>query len=136
LNGGVPYDPQPAPENSAPPVPVHAPARCKTSKDSCSMFHSHYYMHGGYMHGGLLFLGIGLMVALVVFFLHFLPSYIGFSRYHPARWAILVLNLFFGWTVVGWLLLLVWALMAPPTVVVYPPYPPYPPPPPPGGRPW
>jgi hypothetical protein len=91
--------------------------------------------YGHYMHPGLALLGFGLFAGLFVFFLHFIPSFVAFSRYHPARVAILVLNIFFGWTIVGWVLLLVWALMAPPVPSYYPPYPPYPPPPP-GGRRW
>jgi len=86
------------------------------------MFHHMHMMHLGF---GLM--GLGLLIGLFLLFVHFLPAYIAFSRNHPARWAILLVNLFFGWTLVGWAITLIWALAAPQTVVVYPP-PPYPPP--------
>jgi hypothetical protein len=85
-------------------------------------------------HPGFALLGFGLFAALFAFFLHFVPSFIAFTRNHPMRWAILAVNIIFGWTIVGWVLTLVWALMAPP-LARYPPNPPYPPYSPPGGRP-
>jgi CHASE2 domain-containing sensor protein len=53
---------------------------------------------------------VGLF-ALVV--LHFAPTLIAASRKHPRRIAIFVINLLFGWTVVGWIAALVWALSPP-----------------------
>lgn len=76
------------------------------------------------MHFGLLGLAVGLFICLLLLFVHFLPSYIAFSRYHPARWAILLVNIFFGWTLIGWVITVVWALSAQPAVVVSPHYPP------------
>ena len=49
-------------------------------------------------------------LALLVFFIHFLPSFIAFSRDHHNRLAILILNILFGWTGFGWLILLIWSL--------------------------
>lgn len=40
------------------------------------------------------------------------PSWIAFSRDHPNRWVILVINIVFGGTVLGWCVALVWALRA------------------------
>ena len=40
------------------------------------------------------------------------PSWIAFSRNHPNRWVILVINIVFGGTVLGWCVALVWALRA------------------------
>lgn len=51
---------------------------------------------------------IGFLVILVSFFLYFLPSIVG--RNHKQIAAIFVLNLFLGWTFVGWVVALVWAL--------------------------
>ncbi len=54
----------------------------------------------------LLFLGI-LALAL-----YFLPGIIGSARTHHNRLAIWVLNLFLGWTAIGWIVALVWAFTA------------------------
>lgn len=57
--------------------------------------------------------------------LYFLPAIIG-SKKHNAT-AILLVNLFLGWTVVGWIVALVWALSSTPepgqVVIVQPPAP-------------
>jgi len=44
------------------------------------------------------------------FVLYFLPSIIGFARSKRDAVSILVLNLFLGWTAIGWVIALVWAL--------------------------
>lgn len=46
---------------------------------------------------------------LVVAFLHFLPSILAFTNGHSKRGLILLLNFLFGWTVIVWVALLVWA---------------------------
>ena len=43
--------------------------------------------------------------------LYFLPTIVAAGRGHGIA-LILVLNLFFGWTVIGWFVLLVWALVS------------------------
>jgi hypothetical protein len=48
-------------------------------------------------------------VVLCVLFLYFLPAIIANKRGHNSGMAILVLNLFLGWTFLGWVLALVWA---------------------------
>lgn len=40
------------------------------------------------------------------------PSIVAFRRNHPNRWIILVINMAFGGTVIGWGVALVWALRA------------------------
>jgi hypothetical protein len=40
---------------------------------------------------------------------YFLPAIVGFYRKHHRAWAIFALNLFLGWTVVGWIVAMVWA---------------------------
>lgn len=47
-----------------------------------------------------------LIVALV---LYFLPWFIASKRDHPNETAIALLNLFLGWTFLGWVAALVWA---------------------------
>ena len=44
------------------------------------------------------------------FVLYFLPAIIAFARSKRDSVAILVLNFFLGWTAVGWIIALVWAL--------------------------
>lgn len=39
---------------------------------------------------------------------YFLPSMIAFGRRHPQRMAILAVNLFFGWTLLGWFIAITW----------------------------
>ena len=50
---------------------------------------------------GLLFIGVGL-------FIYFLPTYCGRNKRNVG--AIFALNFLLGWTLVGWVVALVWAL--------------------------
>ena len=59
---------------------------------------------------GLIFLVVVLVVVLFGGGLYFLPTIIGFLRNKRNKMAILALNLFLGWTLVGWVLSMVWAL--------------------------
>lgn len=54
---------------------------------------------------GSFFLAIVLMVGSIC--LYFLPSYVGAKKKNAS--AIFVLNFFLGWTVLGWVIALVWA---------------------------
>jgi len=42
-------------------------------------------------------------------FVYFLPAIVGFCRKHHESWHIFALNLLLGWTVVGWIIAMVWA---------------------------
>jgi hypothetical protein len=42
--------------------------------------------------------------------IYFLPTIVASSRQHPSGCAIVVVNLFLGWTLVGWVVALAWAL--------------------------
>ncbi len=53
--------------------------------------------------------GIGLVIALL-FVPYWIPTIVAFFRKHPSKAAILVVNMFFGWTFIGWFVALVWAL--------------------------
>jgi hypothetical protein len=61
--------------------------------------------------------------------LYFLPTIVAANRGHGIA-LILLLNLFFGWTVIGWFIMLVWALVScppyRPVPVAYYYYPPNP----------
>jgi uncharacterized membrane protein len=50
----------------------------------------------------------GLIIFLII--LYFLPSIVGFARKKVNKWAIFILNFFLGWTLVGWVVSLVWAV--------------------------
>jgi hypothetical protein len=54
-------------------------------------------------------LGIGLFL-MILFIPYWTPTIIAFVRKHPSRGGILALNFFFGWTFVGWVVTLAWAL--------------------------
>lgn len=54
--------------------------------------------------------GVLLLVALG--FIYFLPAGVASGRGHQSSGAILVLNLFLGWTLLGWVAALVWACTA------------------------
>lgn len=49
---------------------------------------------------------IGTMFGL---FLYLLPAFIAYQRWHAHRHAILVINIFLGWSVIGWLGALIWS---------------------------
>lgn len=53
-----------------------------------------------------------LILVLVVggLVLYFLPTIIGVFRHHHQWGAITVVNLFFGWTFIGWVLTLAWSV--------------------------
>jgi threonine/homoserine/homoserine lactone efflux protein len=62
--------------------------------------------------GDLIFLSI---VFLIIGMIYIAPSIVAFRRDHPSRWIILVINLAFGGTIIGWGVALAWALRGPPT---------------------
>ena len=53
-----------------------------------------------------------LIIILVLIVPYFVPSIIAFSRKHQNATAIFALNLLLGWTIIGWIACLVWALTA------------------------
>lgn len=52
---------------------------------------------------------LGLIVLAFAFFLYWYPSLLAAKRRHRDKGSIFVVNLFFGWTVIGWIIALVWA---------------------------
>lgn len=50
-----------------------------------------------------------LLLVLVALAIYFLPWLIAVNRDHGNRGSIGVLNLFLGWTFLGWVIALVWA---------------------------
>jgi hypothetical protein len=54
----------------------------------------------------------------VFFFIYLIPAIVAHQRGHHQHMAILVLTMFFGWTLIGWGIALVWSCTAipPPSV--------------------
>jgi hypothetical protein len=59
--------------------------------------------------GDLIFLGIVFLIAGIIYII---PSIVAFRRDHPNRWIILVINVAFGGTIIGWGIVMVWAMRA------------------------
>ncbi|MBQ7449857.1 superinfection immunity protein [bacterium] len=63
--------------------------------------------------GGYIIFLIILIIGAILFFIsgyiYFLPSIIASSKRHPQFVPILLINLFFGETVIGWVGTMVWA---------------------------
>jgi hypothetical protein len=51
-----------------------------------------------------------LIALIIVAGLYFLPTIVAFNRNRHNKGAIFVLNLFLGWTVLGWVVSMVWAV--------------------------
>ena len=49
----------------------------------------------------------GLLLIIIVIGIYFLPSIVGYIKKNAN--AICILNLFLGWTFIGWVVALVWA---------------------------
>jgi hypothetical protein len=52
-----------------------------------------------------------LLLVILIFVFYFLPALIAFLRQHKNKLAIFLLNLLLGWTVLGWVVSLVWSVM-------------------------
>ena len=48
--------------------------------------------------------------------IYFIPTIVAYSREHHNFTAILLLNIFAGWTLLGWVGALIWAVAKPPKV--------------------
>ena len=51
-----------------------------------------------------------LLVMLIFLFVYFIPTIVAYSRNHRNALAIFILNLFLGYTLVGWVVALIWAV--------------------------
>ena len=52
-----------------------------------------------------------ISLAVLIFTVYFLPTLIAFLRQHKNKLAIFLLNLLLGWTVLGWVVSLVWSVV-------------------------
>ena len=59
--------------------------------------------------------GIAELLIIIVGAVYVVPSVIAVWRDHPSKISIILLNLLLGWTLLGWVGALVWALTPPPT---------------------
>ena len=55
--------------------------------------------------------GSGLLIIVAVILIYFVPSFVAFGR--ERNGGAIVLNLFLGWTLVGWVVALAWAASLP-----------------------
>jgi hypothetical protein len=63
---------------------------------------------------------VGFVLIGMIILCYFFPTIIAASRHHRNGGAIFLVNLFFGWSVLGWLIALIWSVTAnvtPPKVV-------------------
>jgi Superinfection immunity protein len=60
----------------------------------------------------------GVIFWTLVFF-YFLPTVVAFARGHQSSAAIMLTNLFFGWTFVGWCIAAIWSVtgLRKPTII-------------------
>jgi hypothetical protein len=56
----------------------------------------------------------GIIVVIIIFVLYLLPAIVASVRNHHQAPVIFALNLLLGWTVLGWVLALVWAFTGTP----------------------
>jgi hypothetical protein len=61
---------------------------------------------------------VGIAFSLVLLFL---PTLVAKLRSHPNVFSIFLINLFFGWSFVGWVIALVWACTRPAATIFYAP---------------
>lgn len=52
-----------------------------------------------------------MVLILILMFIYFIPYLVAFDKKNAD--AILVLNLFLGWTLLGWVAALIWAMVSP-----------------------
>ena len=55
---------------------------------------------------------LGAIVAFLIIF--FLPSFVAIGRGHPTSVGVFIVNLFFGWTAIGWVAAFIWACVSKP----------------------
>ena len=60
--------------------------------------------------------GYALLLILAVgsFLMYFVPALVAFNRGHRQAVPLFIVNLFFGWTLLGWVICLAWAFAARP----------------------
>lgn len=59
----------------------------------------------------IVFGGGHLVLDLIVLALYFLPAIIAFMRGHPHPWVVTIADFLLGWTFLGWVACLIWAMV-------------------------
>ncbi len=54
--------------------------------------------------------GIFILLIIIGLVVDFIPTMVAFSRGHKNAGLLFFLNLLFGWTVIVWIILLIWAV--------------------------
>ncbi len=57
---------------------------------------------------------IGVIIPIIIWgalalFVYFIPSFVAHKKQHIQKTPILLLNIFLGWTFIGWVVALIWA---------------------------
>ncbi|MCD7785616.1 MAG: superinfection immunity protein [Oscillospiraceae bacterium] len=55
----------------------------------------------------------GIILLLIGLAVYFIPTIVAVKRDHPNKVAIICVNIFLGWSFLGWVVSLVWALKNP-----------------------
>lgn len=50
-----------------------------------------------------------ILVLIIYLVIYFIPSFAASKRKHKSAGAIFLTNLFFGWTIIGWIIAFIWA---------------------------
>lgn len=59
-------------------------------------------------------LGVIILIGAIMIVPYFLPTIIAMMRGHHNKFPIFLVNLFFGWSLLGWVIALIWAFVKPP----------------------
>ena len=51
-----------------------------------------------------------MLLGFIGIIISFIPTFIAFARKMPYKWIVLIINLTFGWTGIGWIILLIYTL--------------------------
>lgn len=54
--------------------------------------------------------GIGIVALFLLIAWYFIPSLIAWEKAKAGKVSILIVNIFLGWTVIGWIVALAWAV--------------------------
>lgn len=73
-------------------------------------------MRGGVWHAGsearILGSTTSVLMLLAIALIYMLPTIIAFAREHRRRQDVVVANVIFGWTLIGWIVVFLWASFA------------------------
>ncbi|QCG97805.1 superinfection immunity protein [Azospirillum sp. TSA2s] len=53
--------------------------------------------------------GALLIISLICIAIYFLPTIVAVNRDHTSKGGVIVINIFLGWTFLGWVIALAWA---------------------------